>query len=75
MLINHLNVRILIGFVFLDKQNGMLAQVSKWLCQGLESKKEEPERGMEAKAGDPRATPVRGGLMHRFLSFEVRMEK
>lgn len=39
------------------------------------SKKEDPERGMEAKANDPRATPVRGGLMHRFLSLEARMEK
>lgn len=28
MLINHLDVRTLIGFVFLNKQSGMLAQVS-----------------------------------------------
>lgn len=30
---------------------------------------------MEAKESDPCVTPVRAGLMHRFLSFEVRMEK
>lgn len=60
MLINHLDVRILIGFVFLHKQKGKLIQVSarnqhtlakeKFLCQGLESE-EEAETGWKPRKG------------------------
>lgn len=90
MLINHLDVRILIGFVFLHKQKGKLIQVSarnqhtlakeKFLCQGLESE-EEAETGWKPRKGthvyhESGGTLSQGVLAARgFLNLEGRMEK
>lgn len=73
-LINHLDVRILIGFVFLHKQKGGADSgfsveserslvKETFLCQGWESEK-EAETGMNAKENDPCVPGVRGYLLH-----------